>query len=148
MEPTAKHAASHDLSRFHAAQEAIYPQALAELKGGRKETHWMWFVFPQVEGLGMSPMTQRYAIRSAGEARAYLEDPVLGPRLRACVEALLSVPNLSAREIMGTPDDMKLRSSLTLFAAVADDPALFQKALAHFYGGQEDSRTLEQLAKW
>ncbi|MCD2183866.1 DUF1810 domain-containing protein [Rhizobium sp. GN54] len=144
----AKPAASHDLSRFHEAQEAVYPQALAELKRGRKETHWMWFVFPQVEGLGMSPMTQRYAIHSAGEARAYLADPVLGPRLTACVEALLSVPGRSAREIMGAPDDVKLRSSLTLFAAVADDPALFRKALARFYGGQEDSRTLEQLERW
>ncbi|MDF1632986.1 DUF1810 domain-containing protein [Mycoplana sp. MJR14] len=138
--------AVHGLDRFHEAQARVYPDALAELRRGRKETHWMWFVFPQVEGLGASAMSQRYAIGSAAEARAYLDDPVLGARLRECVEALLSVRNRSAREIMGTPDDVKLQSSLTLFAAVADDPALFERAIARFFDGQRDSRTVAFLA--
>ncbi len=138
--------AGHGLNRFHEAQARVYPDALAELRRGRKETHWMWFVFPQVAGLGASAMSQRYAIGSAAEARAYLDDPVLGARLRECVEALLSVRDRSAREIMGTPDDMKLQSSLTLFAAVADDPALFERAIARFFDGQRDSRTVAFLA--
>lgn len=142
---------SHDLSRFHQAQAGTYARALSELKRGRKETHWMWFVLPQIAGLGLSAMSQRYAIRSAGEAQAYLADPVLGARLKECVAALLSVPGRSAREIMGSPDDMKLRSSLTLFAAVADDQslaetALFEAALSRFFGGMADTRTLELLA--
>ncbi len=138
--------AVHGLNRFHEAQARVYPDALAELRRGRKETHWMWFVFPQVEGLGASAMSQRYAIGSAAEARAYLDDPVLGARLRECVEALLSVRDRSAREIMGTPDDVKLQSSLTLFAAIADDPALFERAIARFFDGQRDSRTVAFLA--
>ncbi len=138
--------AVHGLNRFHEAQARVYPDALAELRRGRKETHWMWFVFPQVAGLGASAMSQRYAIGSAAEARAYLDDPVLGARLRECVEALLSVRDRSAREIMGTPDDMKLQSSLTLFAAIADDPALFERAIARFFDGQRDSRTVAFLA--
>lgn len=139
-------AAGHDLSRFREAQDKVYPQALAELRRGRKETHWMWFVFPQVEGLGTSAMSQCYAIGSASEARAYLDDPVLGARLRECVEALLAVPDRTAREIMGPPDDVKLQSSLTLFADVADDPTLFERALARFFDGERDSRTMAFLA--
>lgn len=143
MEPTSK----HDLSRFREAQDHVYRRALAELRAGRKESHWMWFVFPQIEGLGMSAMSQRYAIGSAAEARAYLADAVLGARLLECVEAVLSVPQKSAHEIFGSPDDMKFRSSLTLFAAVAADPSPFEAALHRFYGGEPDGRTLALLAQ-
>lgn len=134
-----------DLSRFHEAQASVYPRVLAELRAGRKESHWMWFVFPQIDGLGMSAMSQRYAIRSVGEARAYLDDPVLGKRLRDCVNAMLLVPGKTAHEILRSPDDMKFRSSLTLFIAAADDPALFQQALDRFYAGAPDERTLVLL---
>ena len=106
----------HDLQRFVSAQRGIYELALAELRQGRKTSHWMWFVFPQIAGLGRSAMSVRYAISSAGEAAAYWRHDVLGPRLKACIEALISHRNLSARQIMGSPDDLKLRSSLTLFA--------------------------------
>ncbi|PTM93399.1 DUF1810 domain-containing protein [Mycoplana dimorpha] len=143
MEPTSK----HDLSRFREAQDPVYRRALAELRAGRKESHWMWFVFPQIEGLGMSAMSQRYAIGSAAEARAYLADDVLGARLLECVRAVLSVPEKSAHEIFGSPDDVKFRSSLTLFAAVAADPAPFEAALQRFYGGETDGRTLVLLAQ-
>lgn len=135
----------HDLSRFHEAQGAIYQRALAELRAGRKETHWMWYIFPQIEGLGMSAMTQRYAITTLDEAVAYLADPVLGGRLLECTGAVLAVPEKSAHEIFGSPDDMKFRSSLTLFAAAAADPTPFEAALQRFYGGVPDSRTLALL---
>ncbi|QRM57534.1 DUF1810 domain-containing protein [Sinorhizobium sp. BG8] len=135
----------HDLSRFHDAQAHVFQQALSELQAGRKQTHWMWFVFPQMAGLGLSPTAQHYAIRSAGEARAYLEDPELGRRLEQCILAMLSIPEKSAYEILGSPDDRKLRSSLTLFASVADDPSLFLKALSRFYEGKPDPRTLAIL---
>ncbi|MDR6756883.1 uncharacterized protein (DUF1810 family) [Mycoplana sp. BE70] len=134
-----------DLSRFHEAQAPIYQRALAELRAGRKQSHWMWFVFPQIDGLGMSAMTQRYAVGSLGEASAYLADPVLGRRLSECVEAVLAVPEKSAHEIFGSPDDMKFRSSLTLFAAAAADRSLFEAALQRFYNGVPDSRTLALL---
>jgi len=143
MEPMSK----HDLSRFHEAQAPVYRRALAELRAGRKESHWMWFVFPQIEGLGMSAMSQRYAIRSAAEARAYLADAVLGARLLECVEAVLAVPQKSAHAIFGSPDDVKFRSSLTLFAAVAADPAPFEAALRRFYDGAPDGRTLALLGQ-
>ena len=110
----------HDLDRFVRAQEADYPRALAEVRAGRKRSHWIWYVFPQVAGLGSSAMSRRYAIRSLAEARAYLEHPVLGPRLREVAGAALGVGGKSAREILGTPDDLKLRSSATLFAAVIE----------------------------
>lgn len=105
----------------------------------------MWFIFPQIEGLGMSAMTQHYAIGTLGEAAAYLADPVLGGRLLQCVEAVLAVPDESAHEIFGSPDDMKFRSSMTLFAAAAADPSPFEEALQRFYGGVRDSRTLALL---
>ena len=124
-----------DLDRFVAAQDGVYDDALAELGAGCKRTHWMWFVFPQIAGLGSSPTAQRYAIRSLDEARAYLAHPVLGPRLRECARALLAVPGRSAREILGHPDDLKLRSSMTLFARAADDPAPFQAVLDRYYDG-------------
>ena len=133
-----------DLDRFLAAQAGVYDRALAELTAGRKRTHWMWFVFPQIAGLGSSPTAQRYAITSLDEARAYLAHPVLGPRLRECAGALLGVDGRSARDILGHPDDLKLRSSMTLFARAADDPEVFQAVLDRYYDGP-DPLTLKLL---
>jgi uncharacterized protein (DUF1810 family) len=135
---------SDGLDRFVTAQAGSYPAALAELTAGRKRTHWMWFVFPQVAGLGSSPAARRYAIGSLDEARAYLAHPVLGPRLRECARALLAIENRSVEQILGYPDDLKLRSSMTLFARAADDPELFQAVLDRYYPGP-DPRTLELL---
>lgn len=133
-----------DLSRFHAAQQDIYPRAIEELRRGRKTSHWMWFIFPQIAGLGHSAMAQRYAIRDAAEARAYLADPLLGERLLEATAAAVGAPG-SADQIMGSVDALKLRSSLTLFAAVADDPAPFRAALDRFYAGEPDPHTLALL---
>lgn len=133
-----------DLDRFVEAQDGAYDDALAELTAGRKRTHWMWFVFPQIAGLGSSPTARWYAIGSLDGARAYLAHPVLGPRLRECAQALLGVEGRSAREILGYPDDLKLRSSMTLFARAADDPALFQAVLDRYYDGP-DPLTLKLL---
>ena len=137
--------ADFDLDRFVEAQDGVYAQALAELRRGRKESHWMWFVFPQILGLGRSPTAQYYAITSADEARAYLGHPLLGPRLRECTEAVLAHPNRSAEEIFGAVDALKFRSSMTLFEAV-DGAGPFGAALDSFYGGVRDPATLEQLA--
>ncbi|HYJ31719.1 MAG TPA: DUF1810 domain-containing protein [Candidatus Binatia bacterium] len=134
-----------DLRRFVEAQQSVYESALAELRRGRKETHWMWFVFPQLAGLGTSPVSRRYAIRSPAEAAAYLEHPILGTRLRECVVALNGLASSSAEEILGSVDAMKLRSSLTLFARVAERPSVFTEALDKFFGGAPDPRTLERL---
>lgn len=134
-----------DLSHFVEAQAGSYDRALTELQGGRKESHWMWFVFPQVAGLGRSSMAQRYAIASLDEARDYLADPVLGPRLHACVQAVLAHPERSAEQMLGGIDALKLRSSMTLFARAADEPAPFQQVLDVFYDGQPDPATLELL---
>jgi len=135
---------SDDLSRFMSAQAAVYPEALAELKEGRKRTHWMWFVFPQIAGLGVSPTARRYAIRSLDEARAYLAHPVLGPRLEECARAVLGVDGKTAEDIFGYPDDLKLRSSMTLFARAANDPGVFQAVLDRYYDGP-DPKTLDLL---
>ena len=132
------------LDRFVEAQDGMYDDALAELGAGRKRTHWIWFIFPQLAGLGSSPTAQFYAIASLAEAKAYLAHPVLGPRLRECAQALLSIEGRSARDILGYPDDLKLRSSMTLFARAADDPALFQAVLARYYDGP-DPLTLKLL---
>ena len=134
-----------DLARFHDAQDGVYDRALAELRAGSKRSHWMWFVFPQIAGLGLSETARRYAIRDLAEARAYLADPVLGARLRECAEALNTVEGRSAAQIMGHPDDLKLRSSMTLFAAAADDPAPFRAVLERYYGGEEDPATLDRI---
>jgi uncharacterized protein (DUF1810 family) len=134
-----------DLERFVRAQAPVIAQAGAELRGGRKHSHWMWFVFPQIAGLGHSEMACRYAISSRAEARAYLRHPVLGPRLRECTNWVLHVPGRSAREIFGTPDDLKFRSCLTLFAAVAPEEPLFRAALDAYFGGQPDPLTLDRL---
>jgi uncharacterized protein (DUF1810 family) len=134
-----------DLARFLEAQDGVYERALGELKAGRKLTHWMWFVFPQVTGLGTSLMARKYAIGSRAEAEAYLAHPVLGPRLIACAEALLSVTGRTVTEIMGSPDDVKLRSSMTLFAAVAGPRAPFKAVLDRYHAGRADERTVEFL---
>ncbi|MBB3660348.1 uncharacterized protein (DUF1810 family) [Rhizobium sp. BK650] len=136
----------YDLHRFIEAQNGIYEHALAELRAGRKRSHWLWFIFPQIAGLGTSSMAEKYAIRSAEEASAYLADPILGSRLLRCVEAILSVNDRSAHDIMGSPDDLKLRSSMTLFAAVSDHGSPFHKAIDHFYGGKFDGRTISILS--
>lgn len=133
-----------DLERFVAAQDAS-PSFLDELRGGRKTSHWMWFVFPQIAGLGHSAMAQRYAIASLEEARAYLAHPVLGARLRECVEVLLSLGTRDPVAIFGSIDAMKLRSSLTLFLRAAPDDPLFQRALDRFYGGVADAATDARL---
>jgi uncharacterized protein (DUF1810 family) len=134
-----------NLVRFVEAQARFYDAALAELRAGKKTGHWMWFVFPQVAGLGRSSVSQRFAISSLDEVRAYLEDPVLGPRLRTCVEAINGVSGKSAREIFGQPDDMKFRSSLTLFSQVAPEPSVFTEALQKYFNGHPDPLTIELL---
>ena len=133
------------LDHFVRAQENVYDEALAELRAGRKRTHWMWFVFPQLAGLGRSTTAARYAIESREHARDYLAHPVLGPRLTEAAGALLTVEGRTAEQILGFPDDLKLRSSMTLFAAVADDPAVFRAVLERYYDGP-DQRTVDLLA--
>ena len=136
---------SFDLSRFTSAQAGVYDQALAELKAGCKRSHWMWFVFPQIAGLGSSPTARRYAIASLEEARAYLADPVLGPRLIESATALLAVEGRTAEEILGYPDDLKLRSSMTLFARAAPQTKVFQEVLDRYYDGKPDPQTLNKV---
>jgi uncharacterized protein (DUF1810 family) len=136
----------YDLQRFVEAQASTYEAALKELQAGRKRSHWMWFVFPQIAGLGFSPMAQRYALSGIEEARAYLDHPLLGPRLRACTEAVNGIEGRSAHEVFGSPDDLKFRSSLTLFAAAASDEPLFGQALARYFDGAPDPRTLQALS--
>ena len=133
-----------DLSRFISAQERSYSAALSEIRNGRKRTHWMWYIFPQIDGLGMSPTAQYYAIRDLQEAKDYYADAVLGARLVEISEALLSLDCNDAASVMGYPDDLKLRSSMTLFAVASGDP-VFTKVLEKFYGGRQDSRTLSLL---
>jgi uncharacterized protein (DUF1810 family) len=136
---------SHGLERFVAAQEGVHASAVGELRAGRKRSHWMWFVFPQVAGLGRSPMAQRYAIGSLAEARAYLAHPVLGDRLRECAGILTKLPGSSAEEVFGSVDALKLRSSMSLFARAAHDEPLFAEVLDQYFGGAEDPATLERL---
>jgi uncharacterized protein (DUF1810 family) len=133
----------HDLARFVAAQDeaGTYERALGELRGGRKRSHWMWFVFPQVAGLGRSPTAQRYAIASLEEARAYLAHPVLGARLREAAGALLEIHDRSATELLGEVDAVKLRSSMTLFARAAPEELLFQQVLDRYFEGRRDEAT-------
>jgi len=135
------------LARFVAAQDAgrAYQRALGELRSGRKASHWMWFIFPQVAGLGFSDMAQRYAISGLAEARAYLAHPVLGPRLLACTRAVAAAEGSTADEILGPVDAMKLRSSMTLFAAAAPGEPAFTQVLARFFDGQPDQATLARL---
>jgi uncharacterized protein (DUF1810 family) len=137
-----------DLVRFVDAQDQIYQQVVDELSSGRKRSHWMWFIFPQLAGLGHSTMAQRYAIQDLDQARRYLADAVLGDRIRADVRLMLRHKSRSALEILGSPDDLKFRSCLTLFrlpASYNSDRILFTEALDQFYGGEPDARTLELL---
>ena len=137
---------SYDLNRFVEAQGVNYASALAELHAGRKRSHWMWYVFPQMRGLGSSAMSVRYGISSEEEARAYLNHPVLGARLIECAEAVLAIDNRSASEIFGSPDDMKLRSCATLFAHVSPPGSVFERLLDQYYGSERDPNTLNFLA--
>ena len=135
----------HDLQRFLSAQDEIWPAPVRELARGQKSTHWMWFVFPQIAGLGRSPTARHFAIASIAEARAYLFHPVLGARLAEAIAALLSAPG-DAETILGPIDAIKLRSSMTLFSAVADDRAPFDAVLSRFYRGERDPATLRLIA--
>lgn len=133
------------MERFLTAQEPVYLQVLAELQAGSKRTHWMWFIFPQIAGLGFSSMAQRYAIASLDEAKAYLAHPVLGKRIEECTKAVLRHGNRTAYQIFDTPDDLKFRSSMTLFHRAAPENPLFKKALDTFYEGVEDPNTISRL---
>jgi uncharacterized protein (DUF1810 family) len=135
----------HNLLRFVDAQAPVFEQVLAELRTGRKRTHWMWFIFPQIAGLGSSPMAQRYAISGRNEAEAYLQHSILGPRLTQCTLLVNEVANRTMDDIFGYPDDLKFRSSITLFAAVAPGEAVFRAALDKYFAGQPDSATLALL---
>ena len=134
-----------DLERFILAQQVSYPQACAELAAGRKASHWMWFIFPQLAGLGASAISRRFALTSLEEARAYLAHAVLGPRLRECTRLANAIEGRSARQIFGAPDDVKFRSSMTLFALAAPDEPLYAEALRKYFGEEPDVRTLELL---
>jgi uncharacterized protein (DUF1810 family) len=137
-----------DLARFVEAQRDTYDVALAELKAGRKRSHWMWFIFPQLAGLGISAMSQRYAIASLAEAVAYLGHPLLGDRLLTCADAVLRVEGRSALELLGSPDDRKLQSSATLFSQALSRPdSVFDQLLEKYFRGEPDSRTLDLLAR-
>ncbi len=135
----------HDLGRFVQAQEDCYAQALAEIRSGRKRSHWMWYVFPQFDGLGYSSASRRYSIKSAAEAEAYLRHPTVGPRLLECCEAALGVEGRSALEIFGSPDEMKLRSCATLFACVSPAGSVFDRLLDKYFQGRRDDRTLRLM---
>jgi len=126
------------LAEFFAAQNRVYDQVLRELAAGRKETHWIWFIFPQITGLGSSGMSQRFGIASLAEAQTYLQHDVLGSRLRECTALMLAAPHRDIRSILGDPDDLKFRSSMTLFAAAAPEEAIFESALVKFFGGKPD----------
>ena len=134
-----------DLDRFVKAQEGVYERALAEIRAGHKQSHWMWFIFPQIAGLGSSPTSQHFAIKSRAEAEAYLAHPVLGARLNESAEAALAVKDRSAEDVFGPVDAMKLRSSATLFAAVAPHGSVFQRILDRYFRGRADERTSELL---
>ncbi len=144
--PTESSGDPYDLNRFVAAQADDYATALAEVRAGRKRSHWMWYVFPQFAGLGFSPTAQRYAIAGEAEARAYLAHPVLGPRLVRVAVAALEVEGRSALEVFGSPDDLKLRSSATLFAAVSPAGSVFHQLLDKYFGGKLDERTVRLMA--
>jgi len=135
-----------ELERFVKAQASVYGDALSELKAGRKRSHWMWFIFPQVAGLGYSPTSKHYAVKSLTEAQAYLAHPILGPRLRECAEAVLAVDGRSANEIFGSPDDVKFKSSMTLFERASGPDSVFACALDKYFAGKRDSATLERLS--
>lgn len=135
----------YGLRRFVEAQASLYAQVCEELREGQKKSHWIWFIFPQIAGLGASATAQRFAISSLAEARAYLAHPILGPRLIECTNLVNRIEGRNARQIFGTPDDLKFRSSMTLFAEAASDKAVFEEALGKYYGGEADRLTLDRL---
>jgi uncharacterized protein (DUF1810 family) len=134
-----------NLNRFVEAQNAVYDRVCKELRSGRKTSHWMWFIFPQIAGLGFSEMARRFAISSIAEARAYLDHPVLGPRLHECTRLVSEIPEKTIHEILSSPDDMKFRSCMTLFWHAARQPDVFDAALKRYFSGQFDALTLEQI---
>jgi uncharacterized protein (DUF1810 family) len=136
----------HDLQRFVDAQEPVYDTVRSELRAGRKRSHWMWFVFPQLSALGRSATAQRFGISGRAEAQAFLAHPVLGPRLRECSALVAGIRGRTAEQVFGFPDDLKLRSSMTLFAHCSDDSAVFLEVLETFYDGREDPATVQLLA--
>jgi uncharacterized protein (DUF1810 family) len=135
----------HDLQRFVTAQAGVYDEVREELRRGRKASHWMWFVFPQIAGLGHSAIARRYAIASLAEARAYLAHPVLGPRLRECAALVTAAPGKSLNAILGSPDDLKFHSSMTLFALASDQEPVFVQALDKYFAGAPDLATLARF---
>jgi len=147
MDPSSETGDPFNLRRFVEAQSNDFGQALSELRAGKKRGHWIWYIFPQVRGLGTSSMSHSYGIASLAEAKAYLAHPVLGPRLSECVAAIALHEGQSAEQILGSLDAMKFRSCLTLFAAAAEGASIFSKALSQFFGGHQDQRTLELLAQ-
>ncbi|HTS49232.1 MAG TPA: DUF1810 domain-containing protein [Bryobacteraceae bacterium] len=136
----------YDLQRFVNAQEPVYERVCQELRGGRKSSHWMWFIFPQLRGLGQSQMAHTFGISSRAEAEAYLKHPVLGARLRECTRLVNLVEGRAIEEIFGYPDDLKFRSSMTLFASVQAEDPVFQDALKKYFSGEQDPRTVQLLA--
>jgi uncharacterized protein (DUF1810 family) len=137
----------HDLQRFLDAQAPVYATVCEELRAGRKRSHWMWYIFPQLQGLGTSPMAQRYAIASLDEAKAYLTHPVLGARLRECTSLVAGIEGRSIENIFGYPDDMKFRSCMTLFSRAAADEVIFADCLQKYFGGEPDRLTLDSLPR-
>jgi len=136
-----------NLARFVAAQKGIYAVALGEIRSGQKRSHWMWYVFPQFIGLGSSPTSVQYAIKSRDEAEAYLAHAILGRRLLECAEAVVQIADRSAHEIFGSPDDMKLRSSATLFASVSPDGSVFHRIIDKYFDGMLDDRTIQLMER-
>ena len=136
---------AYDLQRFVEAQNSCYRAVCSELRAGQKTSHWMWFIFPQLKGLGKSAVAMRYAISSQEEAGAYLENPILGPRLRYCTRLVLDLEGRSIRQIFGSPDDLKFRSSMTLFANVTSEDLIFRDALEKYFAGEPDHLTLQLL---
>ena len=134
-----------NLTRFVTAQNRVYDEVRSELREGNKRSHWMWFVFPQIKGLGYSPMSQNFAISSLEEASAYLQHPILGPRLLECAQLVNSTTDLTIHQIFGSPDDLKFHSCMTLFAKAAPDNKVFEEALRKFFGGRRDQSTLDRL---
>ena len=137
----------YDLARFVRAQEPDYDEAMSEIRSGRKRSHWMWYIFPQFDGLGVSSTSRHYAIKSVAEAEAYLHHPVLGQRLLESARAVLGVEGRSALEVFGSPDDMKLRSCATLFASVAPAGSVFEQLLERYFGGERDDKTLRLIER-
>ena len=135
----------YNLQRFVEAQDSVIDDVLAELRAGQKRTHWMWFIFPQIRGLGHSPIAQEFAISSLQEAQAYLQHPVLGGRLRGCTQLVNAIEGRSISQIFGSPDDVKFRSSMTLFAQATSDNRIFQNALTKYFNGEPDPATLGRL---